>query len=162
MILRTFEVIPSLFAQFLVLLPTDLVHGPGDILHNMKAIKADLLDGSRDTFQTGMDVRRPHIHADALNLPQLLWRKLIVPILQCLFCPTLADVNDRTRAGIRHNRHIVLPLPGRNFIHTNLIRKSFLSSLKSSRYRTLHNPINHRPTHLQVTGDRRHRLHLQQ
>ncbi len=129
------------------LLPTDLVSGPEDILHNMKAIKADLLDGTRNTFQTGMDIRGPHIHADALNLPKLRLRELIVPIRQRLFCPAFADVNDRTRAGIRHNRHIVLPSPGRNLIHANLIWKRFLSSRKSTPYRTLHNPINHRPTH---------------
>jgi|GEM_PF-2512977 len=80
-ILGPFETVHPLFHQLPVLLASNLVHGLSQIFGHMKTVKRDLLLGPRHTRQRGLNVRRPHIHTHALNLPQLRRGKSRIPSL---------------------------------------------------------------------------------
>ena len=144
----------SFLAQLLVFLPSDFVYGFPQTLRNMKPVNANLLCCNGATIFVRTDKGRPHIHAYTPNSVQLRRGQLLIPGRKRRFIAPDAHLQHRTRVRIRNNRQTFMPLPVRNFIHTDVLDHPIYSSNQSSLHRTMEDPMNRFPAKPQLPGDR--------
>ena len=109
----------------------------------MKPVKRDLILCIWHTGQGRINVRRPHVHAHALDPRQLFGGgQSHIPVLQHLFRTPDPHIQDLPRRFIRHHRDVFVPLAKRGLIHTDMRNNLRFPVLKSTLYRTVHDTEN--------------------
>src|SRR5215207_1529949 len=128
----------ALTHQRLVLAFPDLIHSLEHMAHDVEAIKYHLVIGLRHAGLARVDVGRPHVQTDCLDLlTAFLWEGLEVGRQTC-FASLFTDVLHRGRLQIAHQSHIAMALGNGLLVHPQQARHRVCLGRPTTQHRALH------------------------
>lgn len=144
--------------QFAVFLAAYLIDGFAQILRNVESVKGNFVLCIFQRILRRLDIRRPHIHTDALNTVNLFFGQQAVEFLQALGFAVFRHMQHRSLLLIGHHRDVVMALAVGGLIHAELLRRQLASACQAALDRALHDCINRIPAQAQAlrySADRR-------
>ncbi len=111
------------------------------MLGDVELVEADLLLCIVQVPFDDRDVRRPHVHGDGFNVEELARLKEVEEALEALLLAVIGHVQNVTSGRVCDDRHVLVPLLERRFIHSDSSWREVLSALQAATNSALHDPV---------------------